>query len=446
MQALMKSPYRFALVVLFCSLTGIQQSVAQFTQQGPKLVGSGAVDPATQGIAVSISADGNTAIVGGESDNDSIGAAWVWNRSGAIWSQQGAKLIGSAAVGHTEQGHSVAISADGNTAIVGGLGDNNTFGAAWIWTRSGGVWTQQGAKLVGSGAVGNAAQGSSVAISSDGNTAIVGGNGDSGIAGAVWVWIRSGGVWTQQGAKLAGSGGSPDAEQGISVAVSGDGNTAIVGGSGDNGGAGAAWIWIRSGGVWSQQGPKLVGSGAVGIALQGMSVSLSSDGNTAIVGGSNDSNRLGAAWVWTRSGGVWTQQGSKLVGSGAVPGPLGVDQGASVSLSGDGNTALVGGYGDSNFVGATWVWKRSGGVWTQQGSKLVGSGALTGGGQGFAVSLSGDATTALIGGGSDNNDAGAAWVFVDRATWNPSAVPTFEAFAGVILLLSIAVIALFRLR
>jgi hypothetical protein len=69
---------------------------------------------------------------------------------------------------------------------------------------------------------------------------------------------------------------------------------------------------------WVQQGDKLVGTGAVGVAGQGWSVSLSSDGNTAIVGGLNDSSGAGAAWVFTRSGVVWSQQGNKLVGTGAV--------------------------------------------------------------------------------------------------------------------------------
>ena len=107
--------------------------------------------------------------------------------------------------------------------------------------------------------------------------------------------------------------------------------------------AGAAWVWTRSGGVWTQQGPKLVGSGAVGSAAQGSSVSLSADGNTAIVGGLRRRRGAGAAWVWTRSGGVWTQQGTKLVGSGAVGTP---SKGYSVSLSADGNTAMVGGFVD----------------------------------------------------------------------------------------------------
>jgi hypothetical protein len=68
---------------------------------------------------------------------------------------------------------------------------------------------------------------------------------------------------------------------------------------GDNGEVGAAWVFTRSGGVWSQQGSKLVGTGAVGPAGQGRSVALSADGNTAIVGGPADNTNIGAAWVFT---------------------------------------------------------------------------------------------------------------------------------------------------
>ena len=75
---------------------------------------------------------------------------------------------------------------------------------------------------------------------------------------------------------------------------------------------------------FTQQGPKLVGTGATGGAEQGLSVAVSADGNTAIVGGWSDNSSTGAAWVYTRSSGVWTQQGSKLVGTGAVVGPYGV--------------------------------------------------------------------------------------------------------------------------
>jgi hypothetical protein len=151
---------------------------ARFTQQGNKLVGFGAVGdgPAEQGRSVALSADGNTAVVGGSNDNIRVGAAWVFVWIGGVWTQEGGKLVGTGAVGGSRQGASVALSADGNTVIVGALGDNNFYGAAWVFTRTGRVWTQQGNKLVGTGAVGNALQGgSAVALSADGNTAIVGG-------------------------------------------------------------------------------------------------------------------------------------------------------------------------------------------------------------------------------------------------------------------------------
>jgi hypothetical protein len=100
----------------------------------------------------------------------------------AQFSQQ-AKLVGTGiSGGETGQGccRSISLSSDGNTAIVGGPYDNGEKGAAWVFTRSGNVWTQQGSKLVGTGAIGNAWQGGSVSLSSDGSTAIVGGPYDYG--------------------------------------------------------------------------------------------------------------------------------------------------------------------------------------------------------------------------------------------------------------------------
>ena len=192
-----------ALIILVCVSLLSHPAHAQLSQQGPKLVGTGDFfhNPG-QGFSVSISSDGNTAIVGGPedrtSDGTNRGAAWVWTRSGEVWTQQGPKLVGSFAIESTYQGISVGLSADGNTAIVGGYGDLYGIGAAWIWTRNGGVWTQQGPKLVGAGASGNALQGTSVALSADGNTAIVGGPRDNGGVGAVWIWTRNGDVWTQR--------------------------------------------------------------------------------------------------------------------------------------------------------------------------------------------------------------------------------------------------------
>ncbi|MEA2239961.1 MAG: hypothetical protein QOC81_4685 [Thermoanaerobaculia bacterium] len=433
----MRIPTRLSLLLVICASLLSSTAVAQFTQQGPELDGTGSVGFASQGAAVALSADGNTAILGGPGDNVGVGAAWVWTRSGGVWTQQGTKLVGTGSVGMSRQGTSVALSADGNTALVGGKQDNGGAGAAWVWTRSGGVWTQQGPKLVGTGAVGNARQGISVSLSADGNTALVGGNSDNGGAGAAWVWTRSGGVWTQQGAKLLGSGAVGNAQQGQSVSISADGNTAIIGGYLDNGGTGAAWAWTRSGGVWTQQSSKLTGSGASGSANQGFAVSISADGNTAIVGGPND----GAAWVWTRSGGIWTQQGSKLVVQGNL-------QGFSVSLSADGDTAVIAGV-STDFVtigncicpaGAAWTWTRSGGIWTL-GMKLAGALASQGG----PASISADGSTIILGAPVDGFvDPGGAWVFVLNSI--ASAVPTLGGFAGAVLLLSIALLALFRLR
>jgi len=381
-------------------------------QQGGKLVGTGAVGYAQQGFSIAISADGNTAIVGGSWDNNSIGASWIYIRSNGVWSQQGSKLVGSGAIGYAAQGSSVSISADGNTAIVGGYFDNYGEGAAWIFTRTNGIWTQQGNKLVGNkeGTLSTGQQGSSVSISADGNTAIVGGPWDNNNTGAAWIYTRNNGVWTQQSGKLVGTGAVGGGSQGNSVAISADGNTAIVGGWFDNYINGAAWIYTRSKGVWTQQGAKLVGTGGNGGTWQGSSVAISADGNTAIVGGVYDNNQQGAVWIFNRYNGIWTQQGSKLVGSGAIGQSW---QGYSVSISADGNTAIVGGYKDNNSQGAVWVYNRINGIWKQQGNKLVGTGSpYLWSEQGYSVALSADGNTAIFGGNADNGDIGAAWVYI----------------------------------
>ncbi len=381
-------------------------------QQGAKLLASDSFGSPSQGTSVSISADGNTAIVGGSNDNSNIGAAWVFVRNGTTWSQQGLKLTGSGATGAAYQGASVSLSADGNTALIGGSSDSGNTGAAWVFTRSGFTWTQQGAKLVGGGSSGASHQGIAVSLSADGNTALIGGFGDNFFTGATWVFIRNGSTWTQQGSKLVGSVASGASSQGASVSLSADGNTALIGGSGDNGSIGAAWVFTRSGSLWTQQGGKLLASDYSGTAQQGYSARLSADGNTALIGGSGDNASTGAAWVFTRSGSTWTQQGLKLVGS--LPSGA-ASQGTAVSLSADGNTALIGGSADNGTIGATWVFTRSGSTWTQQGANLVGTGYINDGfnyvHQGDAVSLSADGSTALVGGWSDNTNLGATWVF-----------------------------------
>lgn len=125
-------------VLLFSS----QLSLAQFTQQGPKLTDVTAPG-AAQGQSVALSGDGNTALVGGPVDHNFLGAAWVYIRNNSSWVQQGSKLLGNNAIGEAvAQGWSVALSSDGNTALVGGTGDSGVVrfgGAVWVYTRENGV-------------------------------------------------------------------------------------------------------------------------------------------------------------------------------------------------------------------------------------------------------------------------------------------------------------------
>ncbi len=178
-------------------------------------------------------------------------------------------------------------------------------------------FVEQGAPLAGAGEVGEGAFGFSVAISSDGNTAMVGGPGDSDSQGAVWVFTRTGGVWTQQGGKLTANGEEGSGGFGSSVALSADCNTALIGGETDSGGLGAAWVFVRSGSEWTQQA-KLTNGEELGFNLFGSSVALSADGNTALIGGPGNGNNLGAAWIFTRSGTGWTQKGTQLLPTNEV--------------------------------------------------------------------------------------------------------------------------------
>jgi hypothetical protein len=325
-----------------------------------KLVGSGAVGTVGEigeGFSVALSADGNTVLFGAEGDNSSAGAAWVFVRSGTSWSQQGAKIVPADTVGGSgsgvQFGYSAALSSDGNTALIGGRGDNSAAGAAWVYVRSNGTWSEQ-QKLTSSN---SSDLGASVALSSDGNTALIGEPGqiNTTVPGAV-VFIRSSGVWSQQGSELVGTGAAGTTNQGNSVALSSDGNTALIAGDNDNSFVGATWVFVRSNGSWSQQGNKLVGSqSGVTSSQQGASVALTGDGNTALIG---EIHGTGGAWVFTRSGTTWSQQGGLLQGSGASG--TTTAQGSSVALSSDGTTAMLGGPHDTSpttggLVGAAWA-------------------------------------------------------------------------------------------
>lgn len=383
-------------------------------QDGGKLVGLGGVGTQNQGISVALSFDGTTLAVGALADNTRIGAVWVFTKTNGFWSQQTpSKLTGSSQIGEAYFGASVSLSSDGNTLAVGGYRDNSDIGATWIFIRNDNIWTQQ-AKLVGTGNINSSYQGCSIALSSDGNTLVVGGQANNDSEGAIWIFTRTGTNWIQEAGPLVGSGAIGNANQGCSVDISQDGNTVAVGGFADDSNIGATWVYVKSGGIWSQQGSKLVGSGYIGNSGQGYSVSIRK--NTLVSGGIFDNNNIGATWVFKRTGITWSQVGNKIIGTGSIGN---AQQGTSVSLSDDENTFITSGGSDNNNIGAVWVFTLENGLWTQIGNKLIGGGYVGNiVGFGFdldSVFISGDGKTIAVGGPQDLNDGiqvGATWIFL----------------------------------
>ncbi|HMV81641.1 MAG TPA: putative Ig domain-containing protein [Blastocatellia bacterium] len=420
----------------------------------------------------SVALSGTTAVIGSLSDdigpNAGQGSAYVFLRSGATWSQQ-AKLIANDGAASNFLGWSVAVS--GNTALVGAyvIGQPGPTGNVYVFTRSGVTWTQQ-QKLTGSDSAGGDGFGYSVALFGD--QAIIGapyhdlnGNGDQ---GAVYSFTRAGNVWTQQqkftsadagGGKgvgtavalsgetvIAGAAGDDigvNANQGSAYifsttfpnqfkvpagngaandyfgsTVAVDGNTAIVGAPSESfmgSGPGAAYIFVRNGANWTQQQILTAPDGASGDGF-GSSVAISSD--TVLIGAGRDeigANIVqGSAYVFTRSGTVWSFQQKLTAGDGIAIQVFG----SSVSLIG--NLALIGAPGaegvTAGYAGAAYIFTRSGTTWTQQ-QKLVSSDGLGGDRFGSSVSLSG--LLAVIGAAADDfpgaNSQGSAYIFEQLA-------------------------------
>jgi hypothetical protein len=441
-----------------------------------RLIGSGAVGSSQQGNAVSISSDGTTIAVAGYQDNG-LGAVWIFAKSGTdTWAQQGAKLASNTG---GLFGNSIALSQDGNTIAIGSPVDSSTsVGATYIFTRSGTTWSQSQV-LVGTGSAGgNPYQGWCVSMSLDGNTLAIGGPiddpGTPAHTGSVWIFIKSG-TWAQQGSKLTGSdsGRQAGAQQGTSLALSSDGNTLVVGGPYSLSSQGAIWIWTRSGGVWTQIVGQLAGTGTTAGSAFGLNVAINPGGtvifasypitagvgvftysgswsqtqsnlqtgtsnlsitNATLAWGNMNYSTHGGFSLYTSSGGTWSQT------SGPFTAVLGPQQGYSTSISQDGNTIAVGGPYDNNFVGATWVYVRSAGVWSQQGSKLVGTGYNNPANQGYSVALSIDGNYLLVGGPQDTHSPNALignmWYFKRTgSTWaqvSTSFYPTtYEEVPGI---------------
>lgn len=377
-----------------------------------KLVADDATSDAYFGV---VAIDGDTILVGasGARIGGSLGqgAVYVFARSGSAWTQR-AKL--TATDGRYGDGFGGTVALSGNTALVGAIsaevGQNPDQGAAYVFVRSGETWLQQ-ARLTASDAGERDRFGGAVAL--EGDTALVGADYDAiegnGAQGSVYVFARSGTVWTEQ-AKLTASDGTPGSGFGRSVAL--QGSTALVGAwyAWEIGGPreGSAYVFARSGSAWTQQ-QKLVPGEPDTVPGFGAAVAL--DDGRALVGARWGNAGRGAAFVFASNNGSWTRQAVLTRATGVV----GESFGLAVAL--DGDSALIGmpyaRVGGNFPQGAVAVFGRQGTSWI--GSQELDSGNGRAGAF-FGWSVAVDEGIALVGapdddlGGADRR--GAAYVFI----------------------------------
>jgi len=372
------------------------------------------------GCYVSLHAD--TALVGAWLDDDNgdmSGSAYVFTRSGTIWTQQ---AIFHALDSTTGDLFGWSVSLGNDTALIGAYWDDDNgdkSGSAYVFTRTGTTWTQQAKLLAPDGHSGDYF-GYSVSLSGD--TALISApldddNGDA--SGSTYVFTRTGITWTQQ-TKLLASDGAIGDNFGNRVFLAGD--TALIGADADDDIQGSAYVYTRTGITWNQQ-TKLIASDGQSEDFFGSFVSLSDD--TALIGAPGDDDNgdwSGSAYVFTRIDTTWTQQAKLLASDGYAWDYFG----DSVSLSGD--TALITAPQDDDNgddSGSAYVFTRTGTTWTQQ-QKLIASDGQAGDTFGW-LSSSLDGDSAIISSCRDDDkgdDSGSAYVFVKVSENQPPEIPT----------------------
>jgi hypothetical protein len=304
------------------------------------------------------------------------------------------KIFSSDGSSGDEFGYSVCL--DGDTVLIGADGDAVSTGSAYVFIRNGTTSWMQQTKLVANDSATGDNFGTSVSLDDD--FALIGAYGNDGI-GSAYIFFREQNLWTQQ-QKLFASDTNQGAYFGHSVSL--DGNTALIGAE-YNDDDGTAYVFTKNGTIWEQQA-KLVPSESLPYNYFGYSVSL--DGDTALIG-AHDDDDSGMVYVFIRSGNNWTQQ-AKLVASDGHQNDL---FGYSVSLYGD--TALIGAEGKYSYKGAAYVFIRTGNTWTQQAKLTATDGAIS---DCFGHSVSLFEDTALIGAIYDDDnggDSGSAYIFTN---------------------------------
>jgi hypothetical protein len=361
------------------------------------------------GWSVALSSNGSIALVGAPYQNNGTGAAYIFVRNGSSWWEL-EKLAASDAAAGDYFGLSVAQSGDGNTMLIGAWNKNNGTGAAYVFVAAGYFGWGQQAELTASNGASRDEFGTSVALSSDGSTALIGApyahyyNGPG--AGAAYAFVRSGSTWSQQTTLFASDGAHGDSF-GASVTLNSNGTSALIGAP-TKGYSGAAYTFVRNG-TWSQQAKLTPSNGGYGDGF-GASVALSSNPTVALIGAPNANNYTGAAYVFIPFIG-WNQEAELTPSDGANSGG---HFGTSVALSSNGATALIGapyaGNGVTSHTGAAYVFQGSWSTWTQA-AKLTASDSAFYDQFGGSVAISGDGSTPLIGAPGHNYNIGAAYIF-----------------------------------
>ena len=399
-------------------------------QQVAKLTASDGADNDYFGYSVAV--DGDTAVVGAYVGDSSKGAAYVLVRQSGTWSQV-AKLTASDGEGGDQFGRSVAV--DGNTVVVGAYWDDDQgdgSGSVYVFTKPNtiGGWADwdpvndtETAKLTASHGAANDKFGISVAV--DGDTVVVGAYWDDdqgGDSGSVYVFTKAtDSVWADatETVKLTASDGAIDDNFGYSVALDGD-TMAVSAVQDDN--SGAAYVFTRQGGVWSQVA-KLTAFDRTADDYFGSSVAVEEngdgDGDTVVVGASQDDDKgsnSGSAYVFTEpASGVWDDatETAKLTASDGV-----ADDKFGTSVSMNGATVVVGATQDADMgskPGLAYVFTKPGTGWATatETAKLTASDGAAY--DEFGISVAIDGGTVVVGAYQDD-DSGSAYVY-DVSGW-----------------------------
>lgn len=377
------------------------------------------------GHEVELSSDGTTAVVGTPGDEtdagDDAGSVYVFARVDDGWSQQ-ARLVTADGDEGDSLGDAVSVSADGTTIVAGAPRDDRSeanAGSVAVFRRAEG-WHQQVTLTLDDGSEGDQF-GKSVSVSEEGETVVVGASdghdSDSQQSGSAYIFSQRDDGWKQQAEVAPDDAGG---DLGRSVAISADGETAVVGSPGNSSQnaelRGAAYVFRRTQGGWRQQTTLLADDGDTGDSL-GHSVAVSRDGETAVVGANREENphgqNAGAVYVFSLIDGRWLQRAKLTAGDGSA----GDFFGDSVAVADGGETALVGARlaeGSGATTGSAYLFSRVGGSW-QQRSRLAPGEENASYAFGGAVAVSDDTEAAVVGapGGTvpEDEPKGSVYVF-----------------------------------